>query len=38
VVASMIVGESDRSEAMFGAMTERHFTHAEDLDSATYLP
>jgi aminoglycoside phosphotransferase (APT) family kinase protein len=38
VVASMIVGESDRSEAMFAAMSERHFTHAEDLAAPTFLP
>ena len=38
VVASMIVGESERSQAMFGAMAERHFTHAEDLGAEAFLP
>ncbi len=33
VVASQIVGESDRSEAMFTAMATRHTQHALDLDS-----
>ena len=37
VIASMIVGESARSRAMFGAMAERHFTHAEDVDAASFL-
>jgi hypothetical protein len=33
VVASQIVGESDRSGAMFTAMATRHTQHALDLDS-----
>lgn len=33
VVASQIVGSSDRSEAMFAAMATRHVQHALDLDS-----
>jgi hypothetical protein len=33
VVASQIVRESDRSEAMFAAMATRHLQHALDLDS-----
>jgi hypothetical protein len=33
VVASQIVGASDRSEAMFGAMASRHTQHALDLTS-----
>jgi aminoglycoside/choline kinase family phosphotransferase len=33
VVASQIVGASDRSEAMFGAMASRHTQHALDLAS-----
>ena len=33
VVASQIVGESERSEAMFAAMATRHLRHALDLDS-----
>lgn len=33
VVASQIVGSSDRSEAMFAAMATRHVRHALDLDS-----
>ncbi len=37
VVASQVVGESDRSEAMFGAMAERHFTHAEDAEAVEFL-
>jgi hypothetical protein len=37
VVASMIVGESPRSRAMFGAMAERHFTHAEDVGADSFL-
>lgn len=37
VIASMIVGESARSPAMFGAMAERHFTHAEDVGAVSFL-
>lgn len=33
VVASQIVGESERSEAMFTAMGTRHLQHALDLDA-----
>lgn len=33
VVASQIVGGSDRSEAMFAAMATRHLQHALDLDA-----
>jgi aminoglycoside/choline kinase family phosphotransferase len=33
VVASQIVGTSDRSEAMFAAMATRHVQHCIDLDS-----
>lgn len=33
VVASQVVGGSDRSEAMFAAMATRHLQHALDLDS-----
>jgi hypothetical protein len=33
VVASQVVGESDRSEAMFAAMATRHTRHALDLGS-----
>ena len=37
VVASMVVGSSERGIAMFSAMTERHFAHAEDVDAAEFL-
>jgi hypothetical protein len=30
VVASQVVGESDRSESMFAAMATRHLQHALD--------
>ena len=33
VVASQVVGGTDRSEAMFGAMATRHLTHCLDLDA-----
>jgi len=33
VIASQVVGESERSEAMFAAMATRHLQHALDLDS-----
>lgn len=33
VVASQIVGESDRSEALFSTMASRHLQHAIDLNS-----
>ena len=33
VVASQVVGGSDRSEAMFAAMATRHLQHCVDLDS-----
>jgi hypothetical protein len=37
VIASQIVGTSDRSEAMFAAMATRHAQHALDLDSESLL-
>ncbi len=37
VVASMIVGHTDRGEAMFAAMATRHLTHALDLDARSLL-
>jgi Phosphotransferase enzyme family len=37
VIASQIVGASDRSEAMFAAMATRHAQHALDLDSESLL-
>lgn len=37
VVASQIVGGSDRSEAMFAAMATRHLQHAIDLDSISLV-
>lgn len=37
VVASQITGPSERSEAMFSAMAERHFAHDEDLDAVALL-
>ncbi len=37
VVASQIVGGSDRSEAMFAAMATRHLQHALDLDSLSLI-
>ncbi len=37
VVASQIVGGSDRSEAMFAAMATRHLQHAIDLDSLSAI-
>ncbi|MBI4936508.1 MAG: phosphotransferase [Actinobacteria bacterium] len=37
VVASQIVGSSDRSEAMFAAMATRHVRHALDLDSESLI-
>lgn len=37
VVASQIVGSSDRSEAMFAAMAVRHVRHALDLGSESLL-
>ena len=37
VIASQIVGSSDRSEAMFAAMATRHAQHALDLDSESLL-
>mgnify|MGYP003870973121 CR=1 FL=1 len=33
VIASQVVGGSDRSEAMFAAMASRHLQHCLDLDS-----
>jgi hypothetical protein len=37
VVASQIVGESDRSEAMFAAMATRHTIHALDLGAESLI-
>ena len=37
VVASQIVGGSDRSEAMFAAMATRHLQHALDADSLSLI-
>ena len=37
VVASQVVGKSDRSEAMFGAMATRHIRHALDLGSESLV-
>lgn len=37
VIASQIVGESARSEAMFAAMATRHLQHALDLDSLSLI-
>lgn len=37
VVASQIVGRSDRSEAMFTAMAVRHSRHALDLDTLSLI-
>jgi len=37
VVASQLVGGSDRSEAMFAAMATRHLQHAIDLDSLSAI-
>jgi aminoglycoside phosphotransferase (APT) family kinase protein len=37
VIASQVVGESERSEAMFAAMATRHLQHAIDLDSLALI-
>ncbi len=37
VVASMIVGRSERGDAMFTAMARRHTAHALDLDAVDFL-
>ena len=37
VVASQIVGSSDRSEGMFAAMATRHTQHALDLGSEALI-
>ncbi len=37
VIASQVVGESERSEAMFTAMASRHLVQALDLDSLTLI-
>jgi hypothetical protein len=37
VVASQIVGESERSESMFAAMATRHLQHALDLDAESLI-
>ncbi|MEM1333157.1 MAG: phosphotransferase [Actinomycetota bacterium] len=38
VIASQVVGGSDRSEAMFAAMATRHLTQAGDLDALDLVP
>ena len=38
VIASQIVGASERSEAMFAAMASRHTQHALDLGSEALIP
>ena len=38
VVASQIVGSSERSEAMFAAMASRHTLHALNLGSEALIP
>jgi len=37
VIASQIVGGSDRSESMFAAMATRHAQHVIDVDSESLL-
>ena len=37
VIASQVVGGSERSEAMFAAMATRHLQHALDLESLTLI-
>jgi hypothetical protein len=37
VIASQIVGGTDRSEPMFAAMATRHLQHALDLDSESLI-
>ena len=37
VVASQIVGSSERSEAMFAAMATRHIQHALDVDAESLI-
>ena len=37
VIASQVVGESERSEAMFAAMATRHLQHGIDLDSLALI-
>ncbi|MCU1368132.1 MAG: hypothetical protein JWN39_3771, partial [Ilumatobacteraceae bacterium] len=37
VVASQIVGGTERSEAMFAAMATRHLQHAIDLDTESLI-
>jgi hypothetical protein len=37
VIASQVVGRSDRSEAMFAVMATRHLQHALDLDSISLV-
>jgi hypothetical protein len=38
IVASMVVGRTERGDAMFVAMAERHGRHALDLDAEALLP
>jgi aminoglycoside/choline kinase family phosphotransferase len=37
VIASQVVGKTERGHAMFCAMTERHFQHALDLDARSLV-
>lgn len=37
VIASMLVGQTDRGDEMFTAMARRHSRHALDLDAAEFL-
>ena len=37
VIASQVVGSSERSEALFSTMARRHLQHALDLDSLTLI-
>lgn len=37
VIASQVVGESDRSEALFSTMATRHLQHALDLDGLSLI-
>ena len=37
VIASQVVGESERSEAMFAAMATRHTRHALDLGAESLI-
>ena len=37
VIASQVVGGSERSEALFSTMATRHLQHALDLDSLALI-